>query len=135
MTEPKTAILWGCNDLLAHSMEVFIKAEEKWEVVKISTDMGTGYLLDQAEKIHPDVIILYEQSSAKTANLLMELIGKQPNLRVVTVSLQDNQVQVYCKRSIVVRQVSDLLSIIEDRHFSNYPVEKEEEVSSDEINH
>ena len=125
MTKSKTAILWGCNDLLAQSMEFFIKAEEEWEVVKISTDAGIDYLLDQTEKIHPDVIILYAGNSVNDPNLLMQLIEKQPNLRVVTVSLDDNQIQVYSKHSLVVRKVSDLLSIIENRYFLDHPNEKE----------
>ena len=132
MKKSKTVILWGCNELLAQSMEFFIQAEEEWEVLRMSTDTGVGDLLEQAEKINPNVIILFAANCASDPNLVMQLIAKQPNLRVVTVSLEDNQMQVYCKQSITVRKSSDLLSIIEDRHFSNHSVE--EEVNTHEIN-
>ena len=130
----KTAILWGCNDLLAQAMEFFIQAEEQWQVVRLSTDTGVDDLVEQAEKLRPNVIILYADHCANDPKLIMQLIEKQPNLRIVTVSLEDNRMQVYCKQSIMVRKVSDLLSIIEDRHFSDHPVEEQEEVSTREIN-
>ena|ERR1041384_4376990 len=134
MKKSKTAILWGCNDLLAQSMEFFIKAEEQWEVIRMSTDTGVDVLLDQIEKIHPNVIILYAENGTRNPHLIMQLIEKQPNLKVITVSLEDNRMQVYCKRSVTVQKVSDLLSIIEERHFSGHSVEKQEEVNTHEIN-
>jgi DNA-binding NarL/FixJ family response regulator len=134
MKKSKTAILWGCNDLLAQSMEFFIKAEEQWEVIRMSTDTDVDVLLDQIEKIHPNVIILYAENGTRNPHLIMQLIEKQPNLKVITVSLEDNRMQVYCKRSVTVQKVSDLLSIIEERHFSGHSVEKQEEVNTHEIN-
>ena len=53
-----------------------------------------------------------------------QLLQEYPNLRVITASLEDNQMQVYSKYSIRVRNPSDLLSIIEDRYFSDRPVKK-----------
>ena len=134
MTKSKIAILWGRNELLAQSMEFFLCAGKKWEVVKMSTETGIADLLDQTEKIQPDLIILYAGNCVNDPSLPVQLIMKQPNVKVVTMSLEDNRMQVYCKRSLMVQKVSDLLSIIEDSHFSDYSIQVEKEANRNEIN-
>ena len=118
MTKSKKAILWGQDDLLAHSIEIFLTTGETWEVIRIPIGLGDDDLLDQAKAIRPDVIILYEGNCAMAKSLPMQLIQAQPDLKVVTVSLEDNRMQVFSKHSVTVRRVSDLLAIIEDRYFS-----------------
>lgn len=122
MTKSKTVILWGPNDLLAQAMEFFLTAGATWEVVRISSDQGDGSLMEQVQRTKPDVVILYQRNFVNDAGLPTQLIQAQPNLKVVTASLENNLMQVYSKHSIMIRKVSDLLSIIEDRYFSDYPV-------------
>ena len=134
MTKPKTAILWGQDDLLAQAMEIFLMNEESWEVIRIPSREGICALVEQVQNIRPNLVILYQVKFADDSDpftkLLQEqpelkLIGEQPEMRVITVSLENNVMQVYSKHSITIRKVSDLLSVIEDRHFSNDPIEKE----------
>jgi hypothetical protein len=121
MKKSKKAILWGRDDLLTKAVEIFLTAEETWEVIRIPREHGAGHLVDRAKRIGPDVVIVYAEDCLEDANLPLRLIQNQPNLRVVTVSLEDNQMQVYSKHSILVREVSDLLSVIEDRYFLENP--------------
>jgi hypothetical protein len=121
----RRAIIWGPDDLLTQAMEFFLKAEERWQVVRISTEQSTEQLSEQIKCIHPDVIILHTGKCATEVSLLMHLFQDYPDLRVITTSLEDNQMQVYTKQSIRLRKASDLLSIVEDRHFSDNPTEKE----------
>ena len=103
MTKSKTAILWGPDDLLAQAMEFFLRAGETWEVVRISTDQSTSSLMEQVRRIRPDVVILYQGNFVNDESLPMQLFLDQPNLKVVTVSLENNLMQVYSKHSITVR--------------------------------
>ena len=121
----RKAMIWGPDDLLTQAMEFFLKGEESWQVIRIPADQSTESLFEQVEKIHPDVIILHTGNCADTTDLPLQLLQDHPNLRVITASLEDNQMQVYSKQSIRLRKASDLLSIVEDRHFSNQPIEKE----------
>ena len=131
--KPKTAILWGQDDLLAQAMEIFLTKEESWEMIRIPSDEGVCSLVEQVRRTRPDLVILYRgkfDDSDPFTKLLQEqpelrVIGEQPEIRVITVSLENNVMQVYTKHSVTVRNVSDLLSIIEDRNFSEYPIEKE----------
>jgi hypothetical protein len=134
MTKPKTAILWGQDDVLAQAMEIFLLNEESWDVIRIPWSEGICSLVEQVRRTRPDLVILYQgkfdDDSDPFVKLLQEkpelrVILDQPELRVITVSLENNVMQVYSKHSITVRKVSDLLSVIEDRHFSNDPIEKE----------
>ena len=120
----RKAVIWGPDDLLARAMEFFLKAEETWHVIRISTDQSIEGLFDQIKRIQPDVIILHTGNCAGNNGLAIQLLEDYPNLRVVTTSLEDNQMQVYSKSSICIRNASDLLSIIEDRHISNYSIQK-----------
>ena len=127
MNKSKKAILWGPDDLLTRAMEIFLTTAESWEVIRIPVEQGYACMLERAKQIQPHVIILYADHCVEDPSLPMQLIQQQPNLRVVTVSLEENQMQVYSKHSLMVRQAADLLSIIEDRYFSVHPVEKEAE--------
>jgi hypothetical protein len=121
----RTAIIWGPDDMLTQAMEFFLKAEETWQVIRISPDQSIDTLSEQIKRIQPDVIILHTGNCASNTSLPIQLIQEYPNVRVITASLENNQMQVYSKQSIRLRKASDLLSIIEDRNLSNHPVEKE----------
>lgn len=131
MTKPKTAILWGQDDLLAQAMENFLLNEECWDVVRIPSSEGVCSLVEQVRKIRPDAVILYQRkfdNSDPFTKLLQDepelrVIGEQPEVRVIAVSLENNKMQVYSKNTITVRKVSDLLSVIDDRYFLGHPIE------------
>lgn len=127
----RKAMIWGPDDLLTQAVELFLKAEETWQVIRIPADENTESLFSQVKKIHPDVIILHTGNVADSTQLPLQLLQEYPNLRVITTSLEDNQMQVYSKQSIRLRKASDLLSIVDDRHFSNKSTEKE--VSKDNL--
>lgn len=124
MKKTKKAILWGPDDLLTRSMEIFLTSAETWEVIRIPVEKGYACLVEQAKQIKPHVIILYAEHCENNPDLPMQLIQQHPNLRVVTVSLEENQLQVYSKHSILVQNASDLLSVIEKNYFPEYPVPK-----------
>lgn len=134
MTKRKTAMLWGQDDVLAQAIEIFLRNEEAWEVIRIPANQCIHSLVEEAQRIKPNLVILYQGKGADHSDPLMRLIeaepelkviADQPELKIITVSLENNVMQVYSKQSIVVRKVSDLLSVIEDRNFSECPIEKE----------
>jgi DNA-binding NarL/FixJ family response regulator len=133
MTKQKTVILWGQDDLLTEAIEMFFKAGEKdiWQVIKFSEKECVSALVEQVQKCKPELVILHRSMPGDVSDPLMRLLEEQPELkvladqpesRVITVSLENNVMQVYSKHSITVRYTSDLLSVIEDRYFSNHPI-------------
>lgn len=122
MTELRTAILWGPDDLLTRAMEKFLTVGETWKVIRIPAKQGICSLVEQVQKTKPGLVIFYQAEFGADVGPLMKLLHDQPELRVITVSLENNVMQVYSKQSIMVRKVSDLLGIIEDRYFLDHPV-------------
>jgi hypothetical protein len=127
MPNPKTVILWGQNDLLTKAMEMFLTAgeSEAWNIIKLAADQCIAALVEQVQTIQPDLVIFSQTNPGDDSDQLGKLIQEQPDLRMIAVSLENNVMQIYSKRSITIRQVSDLLSVIEDGYFLENPVEKE----------
>lgn len=127
MPKRKKVILWGQNDLLTKAMEMLLAAgeTEAWEVIKLPGDQCISALVEQMQRIKPDLVIIYQSKAAEACDSLSILIQEQPDLKMITVSLENNVVEIYSKRRITVHQASDLLSIIEDRYFSENLIKKE----------
>lgn len=130
MTKPKTAILWGPDDLLAQALEILLTNEETWEVIRISSSQPVSSLVEQVQKARPTIVILCQGKCGDESDPLMKLlqegselkvIADRPESKVIVVSLHNNVVQVYSKHSIMVRKVSDLVSVIEDSQYSKNP--------------
>lgn len=120
MTKPQKALIWGPDDLLPKAMEMFLTDghQDTWEVIRISDNHCISSLAEVVQRIKPDLVILYQAKPANISYPLMKLFQEQPELRVITVSLDNNVMQVYSKHSVRVRQAADLLSVVEDRYFS-----------------
>ncbi|HSL45251.1 MAG TPA: hypothetical protein VK897_17590 [Anaerolineales bacterium] len=131
MTKAKKVILWGHNDLLAQAMENFFSCEETWDVNRVPLEQGLPALVEEVLRIKPDLVVLCQEKLEGAGDPLVKLMEQRPELRlivdqpqltVITVTLENNVMQIYRKESITIRQVSDLLSVIEDRHFSEEPI-------------
>lgn len=133
MPKLRTVILWGQNDLLTKAMEMLLteNESEQWNIIKLPANQCIAALVEQVQQLKPDLVILYRAKPAADSDELGKLIQQQPDLWMITFSLENNVMQVYNKHSITIRQVSDLLSVIENRHFSNQPAEKEVSVGQD----
>jgi hypothetical protein len=113
MTKSKTIVLWGREDLLSSSVELFLTAQKGWHVISISDEENFDALLLAVDKVHPDVVILQQGDRAGNSNLPIKLLQDHPKLKVITVSLNDNLMEVYSKQNILVKSASDLISVVE----------------------
>lgn len=114
MEKPKTVILWGREDLLSQSMEFFLANKKEWEVIRISDNQNMRVLIDEVEKVKPDVVIIHQGDCAAYTHLPGLLLNGRPRLKVITVSLENNSMEVYNKKKVWVKSASDLLSVVDD---------------------
>lgn len=112
-TQNRKAILWGREGLLADSVEHFLITGAAWDVVKISSESGIDYLIQQVRSINPATIILCQETDTSDKDVLIRLDQAQFCLKIVTVSLASNLVQVYSKHNVIMHDVSDLLAVVE----------------------
>ena len=108
----RTAILWGQDDLLAQAIGSFLKDTE-WYVVRVPNNGDVETLLREIRRLNPEVVILCGYKSEDSA-IALHLIEERPSLKVVTLGLDSNHMQVYSKQNVLLREASDLLSILEN---------------------
>jgi len=121
----RKAILWGQDTLLSQAVEIFLEESMAWSVIRISSDDGSERLFQETGEINPDLVILCIDRFDESSSLPLQLIDQQQNLKVVTLGLESNLIQVYSRQNVILQGVSDLLSIVKTRNFSDCTLEKE----------
>jgi hypothetical protein len=121
-TEPEAvsarrAIVWGRNDLLVQAVGSFLMGRN-WEITHVSGCQEVDVLLLETKRIHPEVVILCWEEPGESA-LAFRLIDEQACLKVITLGLDSNLMQVYSKQNVVLQEASDLLTILEQGNFSD----------------
>jgi len=113
MAKSRTIVLWGRDDLLRSSFELLLGSQKGWRVISISNEENQDVLMQTVEEVHPDVVIIYLGDDTSNFYLPTELFHKQPKLKVITASLNDNLVEIYSKRDISITSSSEFISMIE----------------------
>jgi len=113
MKKSRTIVLWGREDLLSSSVELFLTSQKGWRVVSISDKENLEALSLAVEKVHPDVVFIHQGDQSGDSHLPMKLLRDHPGLKVITFSLQDNLMEVYGKQNIMVKSASDLIAVVE----------------------
>jgi DNA-binding NarL/FixJ family response regulator len=111
--KPKTTILWGREDFLANGVEFFLNNQKDWEVIRLTDKRGEESLLREVQRVKPDVVIIHQGDSATDSVLPLQLMQECPTLMVITVNLETNSVEVYNRKKVLVKEVADLLTIVE----------------------
>jgi DNA-binding NarL/FixJ family response regulator len=69
--------------------------------------------VEEISRLHPDTILIEELDGETTAAAFMKIVEKfQWNLRVIGVSLNDNQLSIYQHAQQTVGQPEDLIRLI-----------------------
>ena len=76
--------------------------------------MNTDTLAREVEKVNPDIVIIHQGMYSGEMRLPIKLVQDHSKLKIITISLENNLVEVYNKHTICIKEVSDLLSIIEE---------------------
>ena len=109
----KTIVIWGRDDLLSSSMELFLSARDEWEVICIPLERDFEALLQTVNRANPDVVIIQLGNLADNSNLAAILLQGHSGLKVIGLSLENNLMEVYCKRNILVKSSADLISEVD----------------------
>ena len=114
MAKPKMIVVWGSEDILSSSIEHFLASKEDWKVVRASKKEDLEALLLAVENTNPDIVIIYREESHWVFNLPLQPLLDHPAIKVITISLENNEMHVYSKQNICVKEASDLIAAIED---------------------
>ncbi len=114
LTGSKKIVVWGCEDILSTSIEFFLAAIEDWKVVSIVSDEDRATLIQAIETTLPDIVILQQGRNNGSSNLPLQLLQDYPAIKVITINLDNNVMEVFSKQKIMVKQASDLITVIEN---------------------
>ena len=109
----KTIVLWGREDILSASVELFLTAQKGWKVVNISNEGTLDALIKAVDEVKPDVVIIPQGDHTDRLKLPTVLFDNHPKLKVITVSPDNNLMEVYSKQNILVTSALDLISAVE----------------------
>ena len=112
-TSPRKIILWGRDDLLSQAVDLFLQTNQSWDVIRLSSDSGVEQLIQETKRIDPEVVFLCREKVDEDSSLPLRLINEQFCLRVVTIGLESNLMQVYSKHNVILQGASELLSIVD----------------------
>ncbi len=87
---------------------------EEWRLIRIKETDNIDVLNYAIQTEAPKAVIIYSGNHRNNTKLPQQLIQQYPELRIIVVSLENNAIEVYNRRTVDVKKVSDLLSIIDD---------------------
>lgn len=114
MMKSKKIVIWGCDDILSSSIELFLAAKEDWQVISIKDIEGVNSLKLALETNRPDIVIVHQAYHNSSNNLPMQILQDYPATKVITISLEDNLMEIFSRQNVLVKQASDLIAVIEN---------------------
>lgn len=109
-----TAVLWGREDLFGGAVEALLAGLDNWRTVRIFDERGVDALTQKKERLHPDLLILKQESIVHDIQPLLRLIRSFPDLRIITINTENNLIEIYDRRLRHIREIADLLSVINE---------------------
>lgn len=99
------------DSIFSNSIELLLVLQENLEIVSTVAD-DIQVIASEIECTRPDVVIINSEIATAHTDLVMTLLKTYTNLRVITVRLDDNRINVYGNREVPVTTIDDLVSAI-----------------------
>jgi hypothetical protein len=119
----RRAIIWGRNALLVQAIGSLLKSRN-WETTHVSSCQDADVLFHETKRLDAEVVILCREEADESA-FAFQLIEEQACLKVITLGLDSNLMQVYSKQNVHLQGASDLLTILDYGFFSDCKPGKE----------
>ncbi len=109
MANHQVYVIWT-NPLFHDSLRQLLDHSDiEW--VGAASDFSSA--VEEISHLHPDTILIEEMAGETTTSTFMKIVGKfQWDLRVIGVSLNDNQMSVFQHAQQTVGQPEDLIRLI-----------------------
>jgi hypothetical protein len=115
----KTNILLYLSESLLDCGVYSLIAADQNKKLTVLKDSSLDELINTADQIKPDVIILEQRSLSSYSGLLNRLLKGRKNTKVITFDEDQNLLHVYSSHEVSVEKASDLLSILSPNNFNS----------------
>ena len=113
-TDAKMVVVWGDQNILSSSIQYLLAGKDDWKVVSISCIEDFNSLILPVENHLSDIVIIHSGDQGDPSNLPLQLLEEHADIRVITISLENNVMNIYNKQSLLVKEASDLITVIEN---------------------
>jgi len=113
-SDAKMVVVWGNENILSTSIQCLLANKTDWKVVSVSNLEDFESLIHHAENDLSDIVIIHQESLGESCLLPLQLLQDHSDLRVITISLENNVMDIYNKQSLLVKEASDLITVIEN---------------------
>jgi hypothetical protein len=113
-TDAKMIVIWGSENILNSSIQYLIANKAGWIVVSASNVEDFEALIHPVKNKLAEVVIIHQGDLDESCELPLQLLQGHSDLRVITISLESNVMDIYNKHSLLVNEASDLISVIEN---------------------
>ncbi len=117
MKRSKTIVVWGGEDILSLSMEMFLSSKTDWQVTRISNTEKPEAVIQAVEALQPDTVLIHEGDQTFPRELISQLLQEHTSIKVIMICLDTNEMDVYSKQKILARDPFDLIGAIESEPF------------------
>ena len=109
MAARRVFVIWS-NPLFHESLRLLLNHPEV-EWVGATSDHATAH--DQIVSLFPDTILIEEEEESNASAETLEILGTgSADVRVIRLSLTDNELRIYHREQRTVGQAEDLLKLI-----------------------
>ena len=113
MAKSKLIVVWGCENILGSSIKFFLETRSDWTVVNISSLKALKALILAEGTTSQDIVIILQGNQHAPVNLPLAFLKDHSAIKVITLGLEDNDMEVYSKQKITLEEASDLVKVIE----------------------
>lgn len=114
MNKPlKMIIIWGSETIFGSSLQNLLAPRSDWNVVGVRNLEEFDSLIVPLQLNGPQIVIVLQAELGEGSDMYLQLLQRRSNLRLITVSTQNNMLNIYSKRTLQIKETADLISAIE----------------------
>ena len=113
MTLSKLIVIWGCENVVNTHIKNSISTRKDWKEVRISELSELDATIQSQAETPEEIVFISEESFHKVSFEDLQVIEGRTDIKLITLSFNNNIMDVFSRQAIFVQQASDLLSIIE----------------------
>jgi hypothetical protein len=110
----KTVVLWGQDDVLIRAVEDLLVTVGGWRIIQLSEFLDEAALQQALAETIPDVLIVHEGVFNGDVRPLIRFVQEYSKLKIITIGLENNQMEIYNKKRVCIKESSDLLAAIQN---------------------
>jgi len=122
IVNPRVLVISRRESLIGTMLERLIPIEKDWMVLQVSEDQKVVDLIQKVNEKNPNIVVVPQDEYISDEQLFLRFLQDCSEIKkVITVSLQENKIEVYCKQKVQIKSSQDLLSEVNKQLFNFCP--------------